>query len=54
VLAVAALFGAAGTALLFAQDISALRWWVMPATFGIGQVVIGALVLRDEQLYRHG
>jgi hypothetical protein len=48
VIAVAALFAAAGTALLFARDINALRWWVMPATFGIGQLAIGVLVLRDE------
>ncbi|GAC1416546.1 MAG: hypothetical protein NVSMB64_26750 [Candidatus Velthaea sp.] len=48
VLAVAALFGAAGTALLFAPESNALQWWVMPATFGLGQLAIGALVLRDE------
>jgi hypothetical protein len=54
VLAVAGLFGAAGTALLFAQDISALRWWVMPATFGIGQLLIGALVLSDDARHQHG
>jgi hypothetical protein len=54
VLAVAALFAAAGTALLFAQDVSALRWWVMPATFGIGQLMIGALVLRDDVQHQHG
>jgi hypothetical protein len=54
VLAVAGLFGAAGTALLFAQDVSALRWWVMPATFGIGQLVIGALVLSDDARHQHG
>ncbi len=54
VLAVAGLFGAAGTALLFAQDVSALRWWVMPATFGIGQLLIGALVLRDDQRHELG
>ncbi len=54
VLAVAALFGAAGTALLFAQDVSALRWWVMPATFGVGQLLIGILVLRDDMRYAHG
>lgn len=52
VLAVAGLFGAAGSALLFAQDVNALRWWVMPATFGIGQLVIGALVLRDDVLHQ--
>ena len=54
VLAVAALFGATGSALLFAQDVSALRWWVMPATFGIGQLLIGALILGDEVLHPHG
>jgi hypothetical protein len=54
VLAVAGLFGAAGTALLFAQDTSALRWWVMPATFGIGQLFIGALVLSDDLRHHHG
>jgi hypothetical protein len=54
VLAVAALFGTAGTALLFAQDINALRWWVMPATFGVGQLLIGALVLRDDQMHADG
>jgi hypothetical protein len=54
VLAVAALFGAAGTALLFAQDLSALRWWVMPATFGVGQLLIGGLVLRDDLRFQHG
>jgi hypothetical protein len=48
VLAVAALFAAAGSALLFAHETSALRWWVMPGTFGIGQILIGALILRNE------
>lgn len=45
---VAALFGACGAALLFAPDANALAWWVMPATFGIGQLAIGALVYRDD------
>jgi len=44
---VAALFAASGTALLFAPGTNALAWWVMPATFGIGQLIIGALVSRD-------
>jgi hypothetical protein len=43
---VAALFGACGAALLFAPATNALAWWVMPATFGIGQIAIGALVFR--------
>ncbi len=44
---IAALFAASGAALLFAPGNNALAWWVMPATFGVGQIVIGALVSRD-------
>jgi hypothetical protein len=44
---IAALFAASGTALLFAPGSNALAWWVMPATFGLGQIVIGILVSRD-------
>ena len=44
---VAALFAAGGAALLFAPGSNALAWWVMPATFGIGQIIIGVLVSRD-------
>jgi hypothetical protein len=44
---IAALFAASGGALLFAPGSNALAWWVMPATFGIGQIVIGILVSRD-------
>lgn len=44
---IAALFAASGTALLFAPGSNALAWWVMPATFGLGQIVIGFLVSRD-------
>jgi hypothetical protein len=44
---VAALFAACGAALLFAPGSNALAWWVMPATFGIGQLIIGVLVSRD-------
>ena len=44
---IAALFAASGTALLFAPGSNALAWWVMPATFGLGQIVIGYLVSRD-------
>lgn len=46
--AVAALFAACGAALLFAPATNALAWWVMPATFGVGQMAIGALVFRDD------
>jgi hypothetical protein len=48
---VAALFAGSGTALLFAQGNNALAWWVMPATFGIGQLMVGVLVMRDD--YAH-
>jgi hypothetical protein len=44
---VSALFATCGTALLFAPDSNALAWWAMPATFGIGQIVIGVIVARD-------
>ena len=45
---VAALFAGSGAALLFAQGNNALAWWVMPATFGIGQLMVGTLVMRDD------
>ena len=45
---IAALFAASGAALLFAPGNNALAWWVMPATFGLGQVIIGMLVTRDD------
>jgi hypothetical protein len=44
---IAALFAASGAALLFAPGSNALAWWVMPVTFGIGQIIIGVLVSRD-------
>jgi hypothetical protein len=44
---IAALFAAGGAALLFAPGNNALAWWAMPATFGIGQLIIGVLVSRD-------
>jgi hypothetical protein len=44
---IAALFAACGAALLFAPGSNALAWWVMPATFGLGQIIIGVLVSRD-------
>jgi hypothetical protein len=46
--AIAALFAACGSALLFAPATNALAWWVMPATFGVGQLVVGALVAREN------
>jgi hypothetical protein len=41
-------FAAIGSALLFAAGTNALAWWVMPLTFGVGQIAIGILLLRDD------
>jgi hypothetical protein len=46
---IATLFSAAGAALLFAPQDNALSWWVIPATFGIGQLLTGFLVMRDDE-----
>ena len=46
--AIAGLFAASGSALLFAPATNALAWWVMPATFGVGQLIVGALVAREN------
>ncbi len=48
--AIAMMFAAAGCTLLFAQGTNALSWWVMPATFGVGQIAIGLVIARDEAL----
>jgi len=47
VVLVAVAFGAAAAALLLAPNIRPLAWWIMPAAFGIGQIVIGAIVRAD-------
>ena len=47
VVIVAAAFGAVATMLLLTPAINPLAWWIMPAAFGIGQVVIGAIVRAD-------
>ncbi len=44
---VALAFAAIGAALLFAPGTNALVWWVMPLTFGLGQIAIGILIERD-------
>ncbi|MDP9107084.1 MAG: hypothetical protein M3N49_14270 [Candidatus Eremiobacteraeota bacterium] len=51
VVAVALGFAAIGSTLLFASGTNALAWWVMPLMFGLGQTVIGILILRDEAMY---
>lgn len=45
---VALAFAAIGFALLFAPGTNALAWWVMPLTFGLGQLLIAGLIARDE------
>jgi hypothetical protein len=50
VVPIAAAFMLAGVALLFVPPSIALQWWVLPAGFGIGQIAIGAFVLRERSL----
>ncbi|GAC1562546.1 MAG: hypothetical protein NVS3B17_16050 [Vulcanimicrobiaceae bacterium] len=45
---VAAAFGAAGAILLLASAIDPLAWWIMPSVFGVGQILIGSIVLADS------
>ena len=47
-IAIALSFAAVGSALLFSSGANALAWWVMPLTFGAGQIAIATLLLRDE------
>lgn len=42
-------FLAAGAALLFVPPAIALAPWVLPATFGAGQIAIGMLVMRERE-----
>lgn len=52
VIYVACAFGVAGAALILAPDSSApLAFWVMPAGFGIGQMVIGYLLSVDRKAW---
>ena len=47
VVLVAVAFGAVATVLLLAPHIHPLAWWIMPATFGLGQIAIGTIVRLD-------
>lgn len=40
-------FGAIAAALLLAPNIEPLSWWIMPLAFGLGQILIGAIVAAD-------
>ncbi len=53
-IAIALGFAAVGSALLFAAGANALAWWVMPLTFGAGQIGIATLLLRDEAQHAAG
>jgi hypothetical protein len=47
----AAAFGIAGAVLLLTPDTTLpLSWWVMPLGFGLGQIFIGWLLLRESDL----
>jgi len=48
VVPIALAFAGTGATLLFAPATNALAWWVMPLTFGLGQIAIGLLILRDQ------
>lgn len=45
---VAALFMFAGIGLLFTPASIALSWWVLPLGFGLGQIAIGVMLLRER------
>ena len=49
---IAAAFLAAGVGLLFAPAHVALAWWVPALGFGLGQIGIGVLVLRERAALR--
>lgn len=44
---IAAAFMLIGMALFFAPGSISLAWWVLPFGFGVGQMLIGAFVLRE-------
>ena len=48
VVPVAALFMLIGIGLLFVPGAIALQWWIPAATFGLGQIAVGAFVLRER------
>jgi hypothetical protein len=48
VVLVAAAFGAVAAALLLAPGIHPLAWWIMPAAFGVGQILIGAIIRTEH------
>jgi hypothetical protein len=49
---VAVLFCAAAALLLLVPQTDPMAWWVMPITFGLGQVLIGVIVRNDPKWHR--
>lgn len=47
VAAIAAAFMIAGMGLLFVPAAIALQWWVLPIGFGVGQLAIGVVVMKE-------
>jgi putative effector of murein hydrolase LrgA (UPF0299 family) len=48
VVPIAAAFMIGGMGLLFVPAAVALQWWVLPIGFGIGQLAIGAIIMRER------
>ncbi len=51
VVAIAAVFLVGGIALLFAPAAVTLGWYILPLGFGVGQIAIGALLLRERNAH---
>ncbi len=47
---VAAAFGVVAAVLLLVPTFNPLAWWIMPAAFGAGQMLIGAIVRADASI----
>jgi len=52
VVLVAVAFGAAAAGLLLLPQLNPLAWWIMPSAFGVGQILIGAIVYADPSRER--
>ena len=48
---IAAAFMLAGMGLLFVPGEIALRWWILPLGFGLGQLAIGSCIMRDRTVH---
>jgi hypothetical protein len=48
VVPIAAAFMIAGMGLLFVSASYALQWWVLPLGFGVGQLAIGFIIMRER------